>query len=89
MNRLGGKIIEIHHAQKSFGDLKILDDFNYVFKKKERVGIVGKNGVGKTTFLDILLGKQELDSGRIEQGETVVFGYYTQSGMKLKDDKKN
>jgi ATP-binding cassette subfamily F protein uup len=88
MSRLGGKILEIHHAQKSFADLKILDDFNYVFKQKERVGIVGKNGVGKTTFLDIILGKQELDGGRIEHGETVVFGYYTQSGMKLKDNKR-
>lgn len=88
MSRLGSKILEIHHAQKAFGDLKILDDFNYVFKNKERVGIVGKNGVGKTTFLDIILGKQELDGGKIVQGETVVFGYYTQSGMKLKDDKK-
>ncbi|NQX97936.1 MAG: ABC-F family ATP-binding cassette domain-containing protein [Flavobacteriales bacterium] len=88
MSRLGSKILEIHHAQKAFGDLKILDDFNYIFKHKERVGIVGKNGVGKTTFLDIILDKQQLDSGRIEHGETVVFGYYTQSGMKLKDNKK-
>lgn len=88
MSRLGGKILEIHHARKSFGDLKILDDFNYIFKKKERVGIVGKNGVGKTTFLDIILGNQQLDGGKIVLGETVVFGYYTQSGMKLKDDKR-
>jgi ATP-binding cassette subfamily F protein uup len=88
MSRLGSKILEIHHAKKSFGDLKILDDFNYIFKRRERVGIVGKNGVGKTTFLDIILGKQELDGGKIVQGETVVYGYYTQSGMKLKDDKK-
>ena len=88
MSRLGSKILEIHHARKSFGDLKILDDFNYIFKKKERVGIVGKNGVGKTTFLDLILGKQNLDGGKIVLGETVVFGYYTQSGMKLKDDKK-
>ena len=88
MSRLGSKILEVHHAKKSFGDLKILDDFNYIFKKKERVGIVGKNGVGKTTFLDIVMGLQDLDGGKIVQGETVVFGYYTQSGMKLKDDKK-
>lgn len=88
MSRLGGKILEIHHARKSFGDLKILDDFNYIFKKKERVGIVGKNGVGKTTFLDIILGNQQLDGGKIVLGETVVFGYYTQSGMKLKDNKR-
>ena len=88
MSRLGSKILEIHHAQKAFGNLNILDDFNYVFKKRERVGIVGKNGVGKTTFLDVVLGKQQLDSGRIEHGETVVFGYYTQKGMNFKDDKK-
>ncbi len=88
MSRLGSKILEIHHARKSFGDLKILDDFNYVFKKRERVGIVGKNGVGKTTFLDLVLNNQELDGGKIIHGETVVFGYYTQSGMKLKDNKR-
>ncbi len=88
MNRLGGKILEIHDANKSFGDLNVLDNFNYIFKRPERVGIVGKNGVGKTTFLDLILEKQQLDSGRIEHGETVVFGYYTQSGMKLKDNKK-
>ena len=88
MNRLGSKILEIHHARKAFGTLKILDDFNYIFKNRERVGIVGKNGVGKTTFLDLILGKQKLDGGKIVLGETVVFGYYTQSGMKLKDDKR-
>ena len=88
MSRLGGKILEIHHAKKSFGDLKILDDFNYIFKKKERVGIVGKNGVGKTTFLEMILGNQELDGGKIIAGETVVFGYYNQKGMSFKSDKK-
>ena len=88
MSRLGGKILEIHHARKSFGDIKILDNFSYIFKKKERVGIVGKNGVGKTTLLDIILGKQELDRGKVVSGETVVFGYYTQNGMNLKDNKK-
>ena len=88
MSRLGGKILEIHHARKSFGELKILDDFNYVFKKKERVGIVGKNGVGKTTLLELILGNQSLDGGKIITGETVVFGYYTQKGMKFKEDKK-
>lgn len=88
MSRLGSKILEIDHAQKAFDDLKILDDFSYIFKKRERVGIVGKNGVGKTTFLDVVLGKQHLDSGTIEHGETVVFGYYTQKGMKFKENKK-
>jgi ABC transport system ATP-binding/permease protein len=88
MTRLGSKILEIHHARKSFGDLKILDDFNYIFKKRERVGIVGKNGVGKTTLLELIMGNQELDGGKIITGETVVFGYYTQKGMKFKEEKK-
>ncbi|MCB0401525.1 MAG: ABC-F family ATP-binding cassette domain-containing protein [Flavobacteriales bacterium] len=88
MNRLGGKILELHHARKAYGDLQILEDFSYVFKKGERVGIVGKNGVGKTTFLNMLLGTEMLDGGKIVQGETVVFGYYTQKGMQLKDDKR-
>ena len=88
VSRLGSKILELHHLRKSFGNLKILDDFNYVFKKNERIGIVGKNGVGKTTFLDIIMEKQPVDAGKVSVGETVVFGYYTQSGINLKDDKK-
>ncbi|MCL4856436.1 MAG: ATP-binding cassette domain-containing protein, partial [Flavobacteriales bacterium] len=88
VSRLGSKILELHHLKKSFGNLKILDDFNYVFKKNERIGIVGKNGVGKTTFLDIIMEKQPVDAGKVSVGETVVFGYYTQSGINLKDDKK-
>lgn len=88
VTRLGSKIIELHHLRKSFGTLKILDDFNYVFKKNERIGIVGKNGVGKTTFLDIIMQKQDVDGGKVIVGETVVFGYYTQSGINLKDDKR-
>jgi len=88
MSRLGSKILEIDHASKAFGDLKILDDFSYIFKTRERVGIVGKNGVGKTTFLETIMGNQQLDSGEIVAGETVVFGYYTQKGMTFKSDKK-
>lgn len=88
MTRLGGKILELHHVKKSFGDLKILNDFSYIFKQKEKIGIVGKNGVGKTTFLDIILGLQKADGGKVIAGETVVFGYYTQKGMQFKEDKK-
>ena len=88
MSRLGSKILEIDHASKSFGDLKILDDFSYIFKTRERVGIVGENGVGKTTFLETIMGNQQLDSGEIVAGETVVFGYYTQKGMDFKPGKK-
>jgi len=88
MNRLGGKVLELHHLGKSFGDLKILDGFNYKFREGERVGIIGRNGVGKTTFLDMLMGKEQPDSGKVVVGETVVFGYYSQGGMKLPEDKR-
>lgn len=88
MTRLGGKILELHHVKKAFGELNILNDFSYIFKQKEKIGIVGKNGVGKTTFLDILLGLQQVDGGKVVSGETVVFGYYTQKGMQFKEEKK-
>lgn len=88
VTRLGSKIIELHHVAKAYNDLVLLKDFNYVFKKFERVGIVGKNGVGKSTFLDIITGKIEPDTGKVVIGETVVFGYYTQAGFNLKPDKK-
>lgn len=86
--RLGGKILELHHVRKSYGKLKIVDDFSYVFKKGDKIGIAGKNGVGKTTFLNLLLGIEELDGGKIVTGETVQFGYYTQKGMQLAEDKR-
>lgn len=86
--RLGGKILELHHLRKSYGDLKIVDDFSYTFKKNEKIGIAGKNGVGKTTFLNLLLGKERPDGGKVVHGETVKFGYYTQKGIQLKDDKR-
>lgn len=86
--RLGGKILELHHLRKSYGDLKIVEDFNYVFKKGDKVGIAGKNGVGKTTFLNMLMGLEKVDGGKIVTGETVQFGYYTQSGIQLKEDKR-
>ncbi len=88
MNRLGKKVLELHHLHKSYGDLKILDDFDYVFKRKERIGIVGQNGVGKSTFLHIITGKQAPDQGEVIKGETVIFGYYQQEGIHLAEDKR-
>ncbi|MEO1259165.1 MAG: ABC-F family ATP-binding cassette domain-containing protein [Bacteroidota bacterium] len=84
--RLGSKILELHYISKSYGDLKIVDDFHYKFKKGERVGIVGKNGVGKSTFLRMLTSEEKPDTGKVVKGETVVFGYYTQSGINLEND---
>ena len=86
--RLGGKILELHHVRKSYGDLKIVDDFNYVFKKGDKIGIAGRNGVGKTTFLNLIMGLEKVDGGKIITGETVQFGYYTQKGINLKEDKR-
>lgn len=86
MNRLGGKVAELKKVYKSFGDLSIMKGFDYTFSKGERVGVVGKNGAGKSTFLNMLLGKEPADSGKINIGETVVFGYYSQQGLEIKED---
>lgn len=86
MNRLGGKVIELKKVYKSYGDKTILKGFDYTFKKGERVGIVGKNGVGKSTFINILQGLEEADSGKINIGDTVVFGNYSQQGLVIKED---
>ncbi|MEY3159254.1 MAG: hypothetical protein RLZZ49_734, partial [Bacteroidota bacterium] len=86
MNRLGGKVVEMKKVYKSFGEKKILNGFDYTFKNGERVGIIGKNGAGKSTFVNILQGIEEADSGKINIGETVVFGYYSQQGLILKQD---
>lgn len=88
MHRMGSKIVELHSLCKSFGDLKILDKFDYNFKRGERVGIIGKNGSGKSTFLNLLTGGIPLDSGKIVVGETIKFGYYTQSGIHPKPGQK-
>ena len=86
MSRLGGKIIEVKKLYKSYGDNIILKGFDYTFKKGERVGIIGSNGVGKSTFTNILQGIEVADSGKINVGDTIVFGNYSQQGLQLKDD---
>jgi ATP-binding cassette subfamily F protein uup len=88
MNRLGSKIVEIHKLGKQFGDINILNDFSYVFKRGEKIGIVGANGSGKSTFLNMLTGSEQPTKGKIVVGDTVVMGYYHQDGMKFKDDQK-
>ena len=88
MSRLGSKIVEIHKLSKSYGDNLLIENLDYVFKKGEKLGIVGKNGTGKSTFLNMLTGSEQPTSGRIEVGETVVMGYYHQDGLKFDEDKK-
>src|ERR1019366_3499905 len=88
MTRIGGKILELTKLCKSFPPRKILEDFSYVFKRGERIGIMGNNGVGKSTFLNIIQGLEPFDSGKIQTGETIVFGYYSQKGLKLNEDKR-
>ncbi len=88
MERIGSKIMELHKISKSYGDLTILDKFEYVFKKGERVGIIGKNGTGKTTFLNLLTGQDQPDSGKVIVGDTIKFGYYTQKGIGIKPEQK-
>tara|TARA_B100001173_G_scaffold305921_1_gene312007 strand:+ start:1304 stop:3211 length:1908 start_codon:yes stop_codon:yes gene_type:complete len=88
MSRVGGKILELKKVYKSYGDLKILNGFDYTFKNGERIGIIGDNGVGKSTFLNIITQQQSPDSGKINVGETIVYGYFTQKGIVLKEDKR-
>ena len=85
---IGSKIFEADHLYKSFGSLKILDDFSYIFSRYEKMGIVGNNGTGKSTFLRILMGKEQADSGRLDIGETVRFGYYSQEGLEFDEQMK-
>ena len=88
MERLGSKIIEFHNVSKAFKDKIILDGFEYTFKKGERIGVIGKNGTGKSTFLNLLTQSLQPDSGKIVIGETVKIGYYTQGGIKAKPNQK-
>ena len=86
MNRLGGKTVEVKKLYKSFGNKIILKGFDYTFKKVDRVGIIGKNGTGKSTFVNILQGIIKPDSGKVNVGDTVIFGNYSQQGLVVKDD---
>jgi ATP-binding cassette subfamily F protein uup len=88
MERLGNKIIELHKVCKSYKDKVILDSFSYMFQNGERMGIIGKNGTGKSTFLNLLTESVKPDSGKIVIGETVKFGYYTQNGISIKPEQK-
>ncbi|RFN60026.1 ABC-F family ATP-binding cassette domain-containing protein [Marixanthomonas ophiurae] len=88
MERLGTKVVELHNISKAYDDKELFTNFEYNFLRGERVGIIGKNGTGKSTFLNILTGKQEPDTGKVVIGETVKFGYYTQKGIKIKEKQK-
>ena len=87
MQGLGGKILEMSNVSKSYGDLTVLKDFDYVFKRGERIGLIGKNGVGKSTFLNLITESVMPDKGRIKTGETVTYGYYRQEGIQFDESK--
>ena len=86
--RIGGKILEINNINKSFGERKIIDDFSHIYKKGDKIGIIGKNGSGKTTLLDIITEKIKPDSGKVTLGQTIKIGYYTQNPLEEKPDTK-
>lgn len=88
MERLGTKILEINHLEKSFGELEILKEFTYTFKRGEKIGIVGPNGAGKSTLLNMIMGLEKPDRGKITPGETLVFGYFSQKGIPVDGDKR-
>ncbi|MCC5922188.1 MAG: ABC-F family ATP-binding cassette domain-containing protein [Crocinitomicaceae bacterium] len=88
MERLGSKILELHKISKAYTDKVILDQLSYNFKRQERLGIVGPNGVGKSTFLNIIMGKETPDAGKVVVGDTVVFGYYSQENITVDEDMK-
>lgn len=88
MKRLGNKILELHNINKSYGKKVLLKDFSYQFQRGEKVGIVGKNGAGKSTLLNIIQGLEPYDSGSIETGETIKFGYFSQKGLKYKEEER-
>lgn len=87
-SRLGKKILELEHISKGYGDLKLITDFSYKFSRFEKVGIVGKNGTGKSTFLNVITKAITPDSGTIDWGQTIQIGYYRQEGINFKPDEK-
>lgn len=88
MNRVGGKILELKNISKSFGDKKVISNFSYTVKRSDRIGIVGKNGSGKSTFLKIITGELQPDAGKVVLGDTIVTGYYSQEGLQMQEDKR-
>jgi len=88
MSRIGGQVLELKNVSKSFDDLVILKDFEYSFNKGERIGIIGKNGVGKSTFLKIITGDEPVDSGEVKTGQTIVYGHYKQAGIEIKEKER-
>ena len=88
MERMGAKILELHHVKKAFGARRILNDFSYVFRRGEKVGIVGPNGAGKSTLLNMIMGLEQPDGGKIVTGDTMIFGYFSQQTFKVDDSKK-
>ncbi|MDV7393164.1 ATP-binding cassette domain-containing protein, partial [Arthrospira platensis SPKY1] len=88
MERLGSKVIEMHKVHKNFGERTMLKGFDYTFAKGERIGIIGKNGTGKSTFLNIITKNIEPDGGKVVWGDTLKIGYYTQSGIQIKPGQK-
>lgn len=89
MERMGSKIVELHHITKKYPNRTIINDpFTYTFIPGEKIGVVGKNGTGKTTLLNIIQGKEPVDSGKVSLGDTIVFGYYSQGGMQINNDKR-
>ena len=88
MERLGSKVVELHNVSKSWGQARMLDRFDYTFRRAERVGVVGDNGTGKSTFLRLVTGELPPDAGKVVVGDTVVFGYYRQSGLEVQPGEK-
>ncbi|MCC5913693.1 MAG: ABC-F family ATP-binding cassette domain-containing protein [Balneolaceae bacterium] len=86
MKRIGGQVLELEKISKQYGDNVILDEFSYSFKKGEKIGIIGKNGVGKSTFLKIITGEEEADEGEIKTGQTIEYGHYRQQGIEVDEN---